>query len=94
MNRCQLTSVWVLSVLSVAVAFSVGCTASQQSTQITAESIRKHLSPNLESLANTYQQRENNRANAWDVNERSAWDDIDKMLFNDRPMRLSIYPIH
>ena len=91
MNRRRLANLWVLSVLSAAIVFSAGCAANKE---ITPEMVRRNMSPGLESLANTYQQRENNRANAWDVNGRSAWDDIDKILFNDRPMRLSIYTIH
>ena len=90
MIRRQFTIVWVLSVLTAGIAFSGGCASSDE---ITAESVRRNMSPNLHSLAETNEQRKNNRTHAWDVNGRSAWDDIDRILFNDRPMRLSIYTI-
>lgn len=60
---------------------------------ITASMIRQDMSPEMESMALTHGQRLNRRAKVWDVNARQIWDDIDVILLEDRPLRLSRYPV-
>jgi len=74
--------------LTLALALSGGC-----SKKVTSASVRGDMSPALASLTETQEQRANTHAATWDLNTRQAWDDVDRILFNDRPMRLTIYPI-
>lgn len=86
-NMCRL--ILVAGAASVALALCSGCSQGK----ITAGTIRRNMSPDLESLAKTHEMRLNDRAKTWDVNARQIWDDIDGILFLDRPLRLSRYPI-
>ena len=67
-----------------------GCRGEQQ---IDAKYARKHMSPELESIAHMAEQRKNRSARTHDTNLRQIWDDIDMWLLLDRPMWLSEYPI-
>ncbi len=66
-----------------------GCAAKNQA----AEAVRKDLSPTRESMAMSPEERLNRRAQTWDVNVRQIPDDWDAFWFDDRPMRMSIYPV-
>ncbi len=68
---------------------SVGCS----SDEITAASVRADASPDLESVALNREQLNNRTARAIDTTERQIWDDIDAIMFFDRPMRMTKYPI-
>ena len=74
-----------------AATLSGGCAAKEE--PITAEMLRKDLSPNMESLAFTHEERLNNKAKSWHINWRSAVGTADRIMFNDRPFRMSIHPI-
>lgn len=81
---------WLMGamVLALALVLSVGC-----SKKVTGASVRGDMSPALASLSETDEQRLNTHAKTWDVNTRQVWNDVDRIFFNDRPLRLSIYPI-
>ena len=74
-----------------AVTLSGGCAATDK--PITAEMLRKDLSLNMGSLAFTHDERLNNEAKSWHINWRNAVGTIDRIMFNDRPFRMSIHPI-
>ena len=78
---------WVLALMLMLVVAG-GC-----SQNITSETIRKDVSPTLETLVETSGERKNRHAKTWDVNTSQIWDDIDRILFNDRPLRMTKYPI-
>lgn len=60
---------------------------------ITAEKVRKDMSPALEHYAVTREEAANNRARAVDHTTRQIWDDIEHILLLDRPVRLTDYPV-
>jgi hypothetical protein len=60
---------------------------------VTASDIRHHMSPELQSIAHTKEQRKNREARTMDTDLRQVWDDFDTLLLLDRPVRLSRYPI-
>ncbi len=68
---------------------ATGCS----SDEITAESVRADASPDLQSVAMNEQQLKNRTARAIDTTARQVWDDIDAIMFWDRPMRMTKYPI-
>ena len=74
--------------LAAAACSAVGC-----QKQVTAQQVRSDLSPELESIAMSSEQRKNNITRTIDTNLRQIWDDFDSALFLDRPMRTSRYPI-
>lgn len=78
-----------LAALSLAAALSLGgC-----SNRITPDSVRSDMSPELQSMAMTAEQRKNTHARALDTTARQFWDDLDFLLMIDQPSRLSIYPV-
>ena len=80
----------LLPVLALLAPLGVaGCTDSR----ITAEKVRADMSPGLETLTEASEQRKNRHAKTWDVNTRQIWDDIDMILFDDRPLHLTKSPI-
>jgi len=60
---------------------------------ITAETARKNLSPNLNRMALTREQRLNKHAWTADIERRQLEDDVDNILMIDRPGRLTRYPV-
>jgi hypothetical protein len=60
---------------------------------VTAENVRSDLTPELQSVAMSSEQRKNNINRTIDTNLREVWDDFDAVLFLDRPLRMSRYPI-
>jgi hypothetical protein len=75
-------------VLALALMAS-GCS----SDKITADSVRADPSPDLQSVALNNEQLKNRTARALDTTARQVWDDIDAIMFWDRPMRMTKYPI-
>ena len=61
--------------------------------QITAGSVRRDMSPELSTLAMTRQQQKNTNARAIDTTWRQIGDDLDKLFFFNRPLRLNEYRI-
>lgn len=60
---------------------------------VTADRVRSNPTPELESISMSTEQRKNAHARTVDTNLRQLWDDFDSVLFLDRPLRLSRYPI-
>lgn len=67
---------------------AVGC-----QKQITADGVRGDMSPGLNSIAESNQQRKNRHARTFDTNLRQIPDDIDTLLLLERPVRMSPYVI-
>jgi hypothetical protein len=86
-----MTRLCALILACSAVTLSGGCAAKEE--PITAAMLRKDPSPNMESLAFTHEERLNNEAESWNINWRSAVGTADRIMFNDRPHRMSIHPI-
>lgn len=63
------------------------------SNKIDGNSVRKNMSPELQSIAMTSEQRKTTQAHAWDTTGRQVWDDLDKIFFMDHASRLSRYPV-
>lgn len=61
--------------------------------RITADDVRADMTPELQSVALTAEQRKNQHARAIDHTLRQWHDDWDHLLLLDRPRRLSKYPI-
>lgn len=82
-------SLCVVAVLSsLVLAFGAGgC------NRITADSVRANMSPELESVAMSHEQRKNHHARVIDHTARQWHDDWDYLLLLDRPRRMSKYPI-
>ena len=76
----------MLTVIAVA---GLGCS----SDKITAESVRADMSPELETVAMTHEQRMNRMARTVDTETRQIVDDWDMMLLLERPVRNTWYPI-
>jgi hypothetical protein len=89
----------MLTVLAVAgiTALSLlgGCSSDKPAAddgEITAESVRADMSPELISTAETPEQRENKIARSIDTTTRQIWDDWDWIWLLDKPMRMAPYP--
>ncbi len=63
------------------------------SQKVTPEGVRRNLSPEFETLGETKGMRANRHAEVIDLNLRQIPDDIDRILFLDRPMRMTTYPL-
>ena len=85
-------TIWVAAVLvATAFLFAGGC--AKKPTPITGEYARKHISPDMHNLALTVEMRENRKARADDTILRQLNDDVDMIWFQDRPLRLTRYPV-
>ncbi len=67
-----------------------GCSSSQP---ITGQTVRDDMSPELDSMAMTSEQRKNANARAVDTTGRQIADDWDSFWLIKRPLRLSEYQI-
>ncbi len=76
---------------TVLVAMTVLAGGCQQ--EITGERVRSDISPELQSLTLTEQQRQNQIARTVDTNLRQLINDFDELLLLDRPARLSRWPV-
>ena len=61
--------------------------------KVTGDDVRANPSPMLKSIAHTDQQLKNRGAYSRDTTMRQFWDDVDAFFLQDRPLRLSKYPI-
>ena len=50
------------------------------------------MSPNLDYRARTHDEARITHARTIDINGRSMWDDVERILLLDRPSRQSLYP--
>lgn len=72
----------------VAPTFSmVGC------NRITASSVRGNMTPELETVSLTPEQRKNRTARSVDHTLRQIHDDWDNLLLLDEPIKMTPYPI-
>ncbi len=78
----------VLAAGVLAVVFVGGC-----SNRITADSVRSNMSPELETVAMTAEQRKNLHARVVDTDLRQIPDDIDTLFLLNRPVRMTRYPV-
>jgi len=67
---------------------SAGC-----AQRITGDSVRANMSPEIESIAETPQQRKNKVARAADETASLINNDWDRFWLLDRPGRMSTYPM-
>ena len=63
------------------------------SQKITPKYARRHLNPELTSMAHMSEQLKNRHARTHDTNLRQIWDDLAAILLLEHPVRLSEYPI-
>lgn len=68
-----------------------GC--SSQPENVSPSWVRSNLTPELQSIAHSPEQRKNVHARVYDTNLRQVWDDLDMILLLDRPSQMSKYPI-
>ncbi len=61
--------------------------------RITADSVRWNMTPELQSVALSKEQRKNKHHRVYDHTLRQVHDDWDYLLLLDRPRRMSKYPI-
>ena len=84
-------------VASLALAFvmlvGVGCQSAPSDGRVTADSVRRNLSPEMVSMAYNQEQLDNIHARTFDTNLRQIPDDIDAILLFDRPGWMTIYPV-
>ncbi len=81
--------------LAVAPLMFTGCQSSSEYDDgyITAEDVRADMSPELQSVSKTSEQRKNTTARALDTTMSQIHDDWDRIWFLDRPIGMSRYPV-
>lgn len=77
-----------VAVLGLGLFVAGGC-----STDITGQSVRANPSPEMESIAYTHEQRQNNLMRVNDTNWRQLVDDWDRLWLMDQPLHLNNIPI-
>lgn len=87
MKTSRSFSVCVLVLASATLMLMGGC------NKITASSVRTNMSPEMDSIAHTHQQRLNRLARSENTSFRQVLDDWDTFWLMDEPSRLSMYPI-
>lgn len=88
MNTTWLTRGPLMLTLAAALLFA-GCA----SNEITGHSVRMQPTPEMESIAYTPEQRQNNVVRSWNTNMRQIVDDWDHFWLIDQPLHMSPYPI-
>ena len=83
----------VLSLAAICAMLALSVAAGGCSQEITGDTVRANLTPELQSLAHTSEQNKNRVAITIDTNTRSIWDDVLNLLLLDRPARLNRYPM-
>ena len=81
---------WAGALLLAASMMIVGGCASDE---ITPSSVRKHMTPELNTIAMTREQRRNNTVRSVNTTLRQIPDDWDRFWLVEDPVRLSVYPI-
>lgn len=71
----------------------MGLAAAGCSSEITARSVRKDMSPELETIRYTHEQRCNNIARSIDTTIRQLPEDWDRFWLVDEPLKMSYIPI-
>jgi len=78
----------VVGVLMLGTLSLTGC-----NRPVTAESLRKNLTPEMAGIANTHEMRANMYARTKNTNKRTLVDDWDSLWLMDRPSQSSWYVI-
>ncbi len=86
-QKSMLSVVWLVG----AATLLGGCES--QHAKLSPDHVRSEMSPELETIALTAQQRKNRNARAADETMRQLHDDWDAIWFLDHPLRLSRYPV-
>jgi hypothetical protein len=86
----RLLTVALLGMAFMLLTSLTGCASREGSD---ARSVRKHPSPESNSIAFTRGQRKNNYAYTDNIRNRSFTDDWDRLWLMDRPTTLSHYPV-
>ena len=81
-------TVWCALVLALGLLTVAGC-----SNKFTAKTARKNISPSLDTLSLTPEQRKNRHARTVDVNLRQVNEDVDRLLLLDRSTMLNRNPM-
>lgn len=81
------------ALLFCGLALLVTLSAAGCSQPTVLEALRMDMSPGFETMAFSHDQRLYHHARSLDTLNRQLRDDLDKLLFVDRPLRLSPYPI-
>jgi hypothetical protein len=90
MKRSSIKTIYPLTLIATGALLFTGCSTSED---LSPESVRNDMSPELESIARTSDLRENDNARAVDTTFRELNDDFDRFWFIDEPSKLSQYPI-
>jgi len=72
---------------------ATGLFSSACSTEITGQSVRANPTPEMETIAYTHEQRQNNLTRSSNTTWRQIIDDWDKFWLLDQPLHLSNIPI-
>jgi hypothetical protein len=80
-----------LAALGLAAVVLGGCSSEPKS--VSSSWVRSNLTPELQSVAHSAEQRKNMHARTYDTNLRQVWDDWDTFWMIDRPTQMSKYPI-
>lgn len=87
----QIVPACVGVVLAGGLMLAGGCGPKENS--FTVERLRGELSSSYQGMANTKDERLNNTVRGRNFMKRQIIDEVDAAFFNDRPLRLSKYPI-
>lgn len=60
---------------------------------VTAEEVRSDMSPELDTVAENWEEAKNRMARTTDTTTRQAWEDLGRFWLLDRPSRMTRYPI-
>jgi hypothetical protein len=89
MNKTLLCGAAVLT-LAAGFLSTVGCASNDE---ITGYSVRMNPTPEMEGIAYTPEQRQNNVVRSWNTNMRQAVDDWDQFWLIANPLHMSNIPI-
>lgn len=78
---------------AAALTLVAGLMATGCASDITGQSVRSHPTPEMEGIAYTPEQRQNNIVRVWNTNMRQIVDDWDRFWLISEPSRMSHYPI-
>lgn len=88
MNTTWLTRTLAMTALALTLLLG-GCV----SDEITGHSVRMRPTPEMETIAYTPEQRQNEVVRSWNTNMRQVVDDWDRVWLIHQPLHMSVYPI-
>lgn len=84
----------VMIVGSAALLVSAGgCSSAPETDRVTVDSLSRDLTPEMEGVGLSHDQRRNRHIRTVNTSMRQIWDDLDEILLLNRPSRMSPYPI-